>query len=105
MLHFACSECGKQLQAQDTAAGKKVKCPGCGKLSAVPVPLKEAVGGQPKPATVAGRPSREPVAEQPTVPPNPTQSSGVSQEPVAPATPKETYDFLAPALAPDELGR
>jgi hypothetical protein len=47
-------ECGKQLQAPDAAAGKKVRCPGC--LAAVAVPAQAPA--PPKPA--AGAPARPP---------------------------------------------
>src|SRR5262245_17075636 len=33
-----CSECGKSLKAKDELAGKKVKCPGCGNVLAIPTP-------------------------------------------------------------------
>jgi len=32
MIHFPCSECAKALRLNDNLAGKKVKCPGCGKV-------------------------------------------------------------------------
>lgn len=35
-IEFSCGTCGKKLRAPDTAAGKRVKCPGCG--GPVPVP-------------------------------------------------------------------
>jgi DNA-directed RNA polymerase subunit RPC12/RpoP len=36
MLGFACETCGKKLKAQETASGKRVKCPGCGTAVLVP---------------------------------------------------------------------
>lgn len=33
-----CGKCGKALQARDELAGKRVKCPGCGTVLAVPAP-------------------------------------------------------------------
>lgn len=36
-LSFACSECGKKLKAKLDSAGKKIKCPQCGKAMLVPV--------------------------------------------------------------------
>jgi DNA-directed RNA polymerase subunit M/transcription elongation factor TFIIS len=35
-----CPQCGKQLKAADSAAGKKAKCPDCG--AAVPIPNRKA---------------------------------------------------------------
>src|SRR5436853_2254110 len=40
-LRFACSACGKGLSAPVELAGKKVKCPKCGKPTPVPVPEPE----------------------------------------------------------------
>jgi DNA-directed RNA polymerase subunit RPC12/RpoP len=36
----ACT-CGKKLRARDDLAGKKVKCPGCGRLLTVPPVARE----------------------------------------------------------------
>ncbi|MBI4614746.1 MAG: serine/threonine protein kinase, partial [Planctomycetes bacterium] len=36
-VEFAC-ECGKTLSVPDDRAGRKVRCPGCGKIVAVPAP-------------------------------------------------------------------
>jgi phage FluMu protein Com/flagellar basal body-associated protein FliL len=33
---MSCGSCGKQLRAKDESAGKKIKCPGCGNVLAVP---------------------------------------------------------------------
>jgi hypothetical protein len=41
MIRFAC-QCGKQLQAKDAYAGKRVQCPACGRAPLVPNPA--AVG-------------------------------------------------------------
>jgi hypothetical protein len=37
MIRFAC-QCGKQLQAKDAYAGKRVQCPACGRAPTVPQP-------------------------------------------------------------------
>jgi hypothetical protein len=37
MIRFAC-KCGKQLQAKDAYAGKRVQCPACGRAPTVPNP-------------------------------------------------------------------
>src|ERR1035438_4375569 len=39
MLTFTCSSCQKKLSVKETSADKKVKCPGCGMVMAVPVPV------------------------------------------------------------------
>src|SRR5262245_27694149 len=33
---LTCSECGKKLTVPESAAGKKVRCPGCQKVTEVP---------------------------------------------------------------------
>ncbi|MEQ9379801.1 MAG: hypothetical protein RJP95_02980, partial [Pirellulales bacterium] len=35
-IRITCESCGRTLQAKDTAAGKKVKCPGCESVIQVP---------------------------------------------------------------------
>jgi WD40 repeat protein/tRNA A-37 threonylcarbamoyl transferase component Bud32/DNA-directed RNA polymerase subunit RPC12/RpoP len=42
MIDVRCSGCGEMLEAEDTWAGKKVKCPECGGRTLVPVPSSEA---------------------------------------------------------------
>jgi hypothetical protein len=57
MISFRCA-CGKPMQTRDDFAGKKVKCPKCGKLTTVPreatapVPLAKPVRA-PRPAAPA----------------------------------------------------
>ena len=36
MIRFACPQCQKALQVADSAAGKKLKCPQCGGVLAIP---------------------------------------------------------------------
>src|SRR5262245_27992030 len=47
-------ECGKALRARDESAGKKVRCPGCGRAVAVPAGNAEAAA-PPKPKGKKGR--------------------------------------------------
>lgn len=35
-IRVTCNSCGKELNAKDDSAGKKVKCPGCGDVLAIP---------------------------------------------------------------------
>ena len=35
-ISVSCDSCGKQLKVKDDAAGKRVKCPGCGKAVQIP---------------------------------------------------------------------
>src|SRR5690349_8074805 len=64
MLSVTCSSCRKKLSLKDTLAGKKIKCPGCGQV--VAVPDKVAAGPSnadertlpPEPAPPSARPDR-----------------------------------------------
>ena len=92
MLAFPCTSCQKKLQVGEQHAGKKVKCPGCGNVSMVPVP--------------APPPAAPPFAMAVTLPPPPFDevTATAAPEPRAPHNSALTK-FLAPAQANDELGR
>lgn len=49
MIQINCPECRKALRASPAAAGKKLKCPGCGTIISVPA-------GEPAPSPVAALP-------------------------------------------------
>jgi len=36
MIAFSCPSCGKKLQVKEELAGKRVRCPGCANVAAVP---------------------------------------------------------------------
>jgi WD40 repeat protein len=105
-LAFACPSCGKRLKVKSDLAGKTGKCPHC--KQAVQVPAASAAARE---QAALGTMMAEPrsLSEAQTVgggkatsrlidpAPGPLQSAG--------AAGKELYDFLAPAQAPDELGR
>jgi hypothetical protein len=38
VIVLPCTHCGKRLKVKEEAAGKRVKCPGCGQATAVPLP-------------------------------------------------------------------
>ena len=42
-IRVTCNNCGKELNAKDESAGKKVKCPGCGDVLAIPDGVMDAV--------------------------------------------------------------
>src|ERR1017187_9501304 len=92
MLAFPCPSCQKKLQVSDEHAGKKVKCPGCGKVSTVPVPAPPPPEVPPPLAVMLSAP---PAGEAPTI--ASLQTRGAHDSPL--------IDFLAPAQAGDELGR
>ena len=48
-----CCECGKKLRARDESAGKKVRCPACGK--SVPVPGARSEAAPAAPARASGK--------------------------------------------------
>lgn len=58
--HFACPQCGKDLNAQVEHAGRQVKCPVCGERMIVP--NGQPAGGPTSPDPPAGRnPTRRPL--------------------------------------------
>jgi len=40
MIHFRCGSCGESIKITDGHAGKRFKCPSCGKSGTVPQPDK-----------------------------------------------------------------
>ena len=119
-LIFRC-ECGKNLKVAFDAAGKKVKCPHCHRISMVPslqasaaaqsqtVPLAQAAPAQGETATVApadvgATVSSASVSDASTTG---TKIGHVDGDTVAPEENRdaELIEFLSPPQAPDELGR
>ena len=107
MISFTCSSCGKKLSTKDESAGKRVKCPGCAVVVAVPA-LQEAVS--PKPS---GRSAGE---NLPTL--GAIRAANLDSPTISPASNSEATraggddrrdasltEFLAPPQAADELGR
>src|SRR5438270_8920383 len=68
-VSFGCHNCGKQLQARDEFAGRRLKCPGCGTILTIP-------GGA---AAAPPPPARAVFHDEPAPPPPPPPS------PAAPA--------------------
>jgi hypothetical protein len=113
MTAFACASCRMKLSVKDELAGKKVKCPGCGAVTAVPD--KAAVA----PASGKLRPAAPPAPadpDQPTVPPSavsdlptappPSQSDGTESAGAGASDDVSSLTaFLAPPQAAGELGR
>jgi hypothetical protein len=56
---ISCS-CGKQLSINESLAGKKVKCPGCGNIFVAPAPSGSQQASPPPPPPPATRPSPPP---------------------------------------------
>jgi serine/threonine protein kinase/Leucine-rich repeat (LRR) protein len=101
MIAFPCTACHTKLTVKDDLAGKRVRCPSCGAIVAVP-----ASSAQPsRSVSTAKQPLQAPPgSEQITQPP------AASAEATAPPSPSAGHDgsltdFLAPPQADDELGR
>jgi serine/threonine protein kinase len=88
-VSFACPACGKRVRARAEQAGKKVRCPHCKQPVSIPA------GGA---ASLADARTLAPA--HPGVTAVAASSSGAEG-----STTRELSDFLAPAQAPDELGR
>jgi hypothetical protein len=89
MITFMCVHCNEELKVPDNTAGKRGKCPHCGKVVQIPqqAPPMEAVV-EPEPATfaVAPMPAPSPAAVSTTPMPMPMMGSAPSL-PAAPALP------------------
>jgi WD40 repeat protein/serine/threonine protein kinase len=131
MIPFRCTGCGKSLKVKDEVAGKKVKCPSCGQALRVPEAVaspspasegKTLAGPdagleveKSSPPTAAGSlPSASGAAEAATLPPvsHPAPGESNFDSPRSDTLGDEDQeegsgltDFLAPAQAPDEIGR
>src|SRR5437879_5306865 len=115
MIAFACASCQKKLSVKDEAAGKKVKCPGCGTV--IPVPSQTVASSAalkpPRPlssTSVNPEPRRVPPAPPPhtdlPTPPPPDLPDGTGSSNGGPSEYDASLtDFLAPPQADDELGQ
>ncbi len=91
-----CPYCQNPLKVKAELAGKRATCPQCHRPFQVPGPLPGAGGpGAPPawPSTLAPRPGQATAEYEGGLPPD------------QPGEGRELLDFLAPAQAPDELGR
>ena len=66
-IELTCPGCGKRLRVPDSAAGKKGKCPACGMLVDIPLPLEE-VSMEEKPAAKGRVRPRAPTARRSSAP-------------------------------------
>jgi serine/threonine protein kinase len=123
VIAFLCSHCGKGLNIKDEFAGKKGKCPHCGKVVLVPQKAAAPVthereektlppGGQAgvQKSLLTAQVDKAPAdPHSDTLPPrHPDKGSMEAGDTIAPGTSagdREQYDFLAPPQSPDELGR
>jgi formylglycine-generating enzyme required for sulfatase activity len=117
MIAFACPSCHKKLKVDDELAGKKVRCPGCGTVLAVPQAAATlASQGEPRSASLPdvktlpprnqGQGGQESLSDsqgQTDLGAGP-QGEATRFLPAQGVSP-ELIDFLAPPQASDELGR
>ncbi len=59
----ACPSCHKKIKAPDSAAGKKAKCPSCGTVMMLPMPVQDAEVIRPNPTWTP--PSSDPLSSLP----------------------------------------
>jgi formylglycine-generating enzyme required for sulfatase activity/Leucine-rich repeat (LRR) protein len=113
MLTLTCTACQKKLSVKEDAAGKKVKCPGCGAVMTVPVPVPAAgPNSQSSPLSGPIETSSELFAAQfgPGASASATNPSLSKPDATLGNIPHAEFDtsltdFLAPPQADDELGR
>ncbi len=106
MIDFACPECRRKIKVKADLAGRKGKCPQCGKALTIPAPsaaLAEAATLTPRPAPAedATLPPKQSAAEGP----RDTHSDADATDGVRGVPSSELTDFLAPPLGPGEIGR
>lgn len=103
MIAFLCSRCGAQLKIRDEQAGRRGKCPGCGRKVRAP-------GASPKltPTHSGSKGDGDFLSDPPSGPSDGSdllsdEGRLVFQPEVSASD--EDYAFLAPAEGPGELGR
>jgi len=127
MIAFSCAHCDKALRVKDELAGKRAKCPACGKPITVPNPSENLVTAAADAGTHSPVPdSQSAIDAERTLPPkepstevrSPSLASSGDAQSVnfsggdtdggAKANdghPAELTNFLAPPQAADEIGR
>jgi serine/threonine protein kinase len=119
MISFPCPGCARVLKVQDELAGKKVKCPQCGRVALVPAtapsettPIGKSAARPaplgPEAKTLPPRPS-EPDASALTLPPGAaaaadSDTAGDVPGRHAEGPEPEWTSFLAPPRGPGEIG-
>src|SRR5262245_24539082 len=88
MITFMCVHCNEELKVPDNTAGKRGKCPHCGKVVQIPqqAPPMEAVL-DPEPATFAVAPMPAPPPAAPSTTPMPAMVGSAPSLPAVPALP------------------
>ncbi len=108
MISFSCSSCQKKLSTKDDLAGRKVKCPGCGQLTAIPAKVPAARSEATSGDWLSARPERSPVMnrkDRPTVPPFGKPDETLAHSDADKDDEPNLTQFLSPAQGEGELGR
>src|SRR5262245_16589775 len=101
-IPFGCT-CGKQLLAKDEFAGKKLRCPGCGKILTIPSPpyRTSEVSPTAPPAKPPVRSAPAPIQRAASVPePAPPPPPRAPEPPPPPVVPSSSEDSPVTPLAP-----
>ena len=104
-IHLACSGCGKNLKVKADSAGKRVKCPLCQAVTPVPTVERLQESSRPPPPAVGEGLTTAPASEAGDRNLAATASVAGAVQSHPGSTDPHLCDFLAPAQAPDELGR
>jgi len=109
---FSCPGCGKALRVKEEAAGKKVKCPHCGKVGQTPATERPEAAAETPPAaqetgvfTPAEAGASAPLTKAALVSAAALNRSSEETHLHASSKDQKLCSFLAPAQAADELGR
>ncbi len=89
--------CGKALNAPDSLAGKKAKCPGCGAVLSIPAagvaPAAKPAAPAPRPAAAPAKPTPKPAASGTKAVPKPTSPAQAKTEVATPADGKDLHAY------------
>jgi ribosomal protein S27E len=109
---FSCPGCGKALRVKEEAAGKKVKCPHCGKVAQTPAAGRPEGAAETPPAaqetgvfTPAEAGASAPITKAGLASVADLNRSSEETQFHTSSKDQKLCSFLAPAQAPDELGR
>jgi hypothetical protein len=102
MLRITCTACRKKLSVKEQLAGKKIKCPACGAVQAVPVSVPAGIEDQ---RTLLPEGSEVPLSDAATNPSLSKPDCTNAEPPTSGGNDAGLIDFLAPPQADNELGR
>lgn len=100
-IAFSCS-CGKAMQAKDAFAGRKLKCPGCGRVVQIPKKIEEETDAEDRAAPTpprASKPAVRPPSKDEAPPLAQPATAAVSETAVTETEEEEQTDEAAAPLA------